>query len=76
MIEKFIAQIEAHELACRIAEAVMQFKRPPGLSAEQALASISETGPQGKMAIEGCYRAALSVGKYLEEAVNNFQRVQ
>lgn len=69
-----IAEINAHEMACRIAEAIMYIERPTGLSAEQALNIIRET--EDNFFVETCYRAATAAGEYLEEAINNRQRMQ
>lgn len=69
----YIAQIEAHEMAMRIAEAYLEIKRPAGHTAEQGMQTIKDHNPHFSAA---CYRAALAAGKYVEEAINNFQRVQ
>lgn len=71
-IEKWIAELNPHEMALRIAEAACQIRRPPGKSAEEALAEMRK---HDEFAVAGFYRAALAAAKYLEEAVNNFSRV-
>lgn len=40
----FIAEISEAELACRIAEAVLGLKRPPGQTAEQAMDGMDDAG--------------------------------
>lgn len=71
--EKYIAQIDPHEMALRIAESLMGLNRPFGKTAEQAL---TEMKSQDSQAVAGFYRAALAAAKYLEEAINDYQRVQ
>lgn len=75
-MDKLIAELNPHEMAIRIAEAVMNVQRPKGLSANEALDQIASTDKDSAEAVKGFYRAALSAAKYLEEAINNYQRVQ
>lgn len=72
-IEKYIAELNPHELALRIAEAACHFKRPPGKEAE---ACMQELIAADEFTGRGCYRAALAAAKYLEESINNYQKVQ
>lgn len=72
MIEKYIAQINPHELALRMAEAACGFKRPPGKNAEEAMQELIAAD---EFTGRGFYRAALAAGKYLEEAINDYKRV-
>lgn len=74
--EKWIAQIEAHEMACRICEAMTGWKRDPGKTPEIALSELAAQGEVQKEAVGGFYRAALAAGLYMEEAINDYQRVQ
>ncbi len=71
--DKYIAKMDAHEMACRLAEAAMGLKREAGLTAEQAMQAISL---QDKDAGAAFYRMALAAAKYMEDAINDFQRVQ
>lgn len=73
MIEKWIAELNPHEMALRIAEATCGFKRPAG---KAALACMQELLAQDEDAASGFYRAALAATKYLEEAINNYSKVQ
>lgn len=72
MIEKYIAQINPHEMALRIAEASMGIKRPPGKTAEQVMKEMKNSFPD---IVPGFYRAALAAAKYLEESINDYKRV-
>lgn len=72
-IEKYIAEINPHEMALRIAEAACGFKRPEGKAPEEAMQELIAAD---EFAGRGFYRAALAAGKYLEEAINNYKRVQ
>ena len=65
MTTKFIAEIDEAEMAVRIAEAMLKMKRPPGLSAQAALASM----PDGEE--ENFARAARAAMLYLQECVDN-----
>lgn len=73
MIEKYIAQLNPHEMALRIAEDCMSIERPKGRTAEEALNIMKDEDPD---AVKASYRAALAAAKYLEEEINNSQRVQ
>lgn len=68
--EKYITPMSEAELACRIIEAMIEVKRPPGATPEQALASVD-----GDL-IAGARRAARSVMEYLAEQIANGSRVQ
>lgn len=58
--------MDQHELACRLAEAIVQCKRPDGLTAAQALAEFDNDARQD------FYRAASAAIKYFSECANNF----
>lgn len=73
MLEKYIAQLNPHEMALRIAEACMSIERPKGQTAEDSLNTMKEQDPE---AVRAFYRAAFAAAKYLEEEINNSQRVQ
>lgn len=66
-VEKYIAKMNAHEMACRIAEAISGLKRPAGTTAEEMMNKVRETNP---IAHAQYYRAAGAAGKYIEEAIN------
>lgn len=71
--EKFIAEMNPHELALRIAEACIGVKRKPGYTPEALLTEMRQQYPDE---VAGFYRAAWASAKYLEESINNFQKVQ
>jgi hypothetical protein len=60
---KLIVDMDLHELACRIAEATMEQRRPPGTNPQQAMAVFE---PFDR---EGFYRAAEASIVYLSEQV-------
>jgi len=66
-VEKYIAKMNAHEMACRIAEAISGLKRPAGTTAEEMMNKVRETNP---IAHAQYYRAAGAAAKYIEEAIN------
>jgi len=63
-----------HEMALRIAEASIGLKRPDGADAKAILDKMREDFDPAMVA--GFYRAALAAAKYLEESINDYQRVQ
>lgn len=65
---KYIAPISEAELACRIAEAAVGIKRKPGLSAEEAIATMPhDWGP----AFRNAARAAM---EYWSECIQDANR--
>lgn len=73
MIETYIAEMNPHEMALRIAEACLGVKRKPGFSPEYLLSEMRDQYPHE---VAGFYRAALAAAKYLEESINSRERVQ
>lgn len=71
--ERFIAEISAHEMACRILEAITAKERYPDMTAEENMHLVKKFDPSLHAA---CYRAAGAAGRYIEEAVNDYKRVQ
>lgn len=70
MIDKYIAQLDAHEMALRIAESLMGITRPQGKSAEQCLADMKQ---EDASAVAGFYREPLAAFHYLEDALNDWR---
>ncbi|WP_342152400.1 hypothetical protein [Methylorubrum sp. SB2] len=72
----FVAEIDADELACRIAEAACGIRRPPGMTAKQALDNMSRlTRRMGETdTVPGFRRAAQAAAEYLTECINNGRR--
>jgi uncharacterized membrane protein len=64
-----IAEISEAELACRMGEAMLGMKRPPGLTAEQALDTVSD---DARDALRQAARAAM---EYWRECIEQSQRV-
>jgi hypothetical protein len=60
----FIAEIDSAELAARIVEACFDLRRPPGLTAKQALEKLDVNDRQGAL------RAAKAAAEYLTECIN------
>jgi len=74
MTDKYIAQMNAHEMAIRLAEAAMGITRPAGFTAEQCMARIAKQDEDGAAAF---YRMALAAANYMEDSINETaQRVQ
>jgi len=61
------AEIETAELTLRIAESCLGMKRPPGMSAEDALAQLRAAEPEH---IAGFDRAAFRAAEYFIECIN------
>lgn len=61
---KLVAEIDADELSCRIAEACIGVKRPKGTSARQALASFDEETRTG------FFKAAEIAVEYITSCIN------
>ena len=61
------AEIDTAELTLRIAEACIAFKRPPGISAKEALAQLHEAQPD---VMAGFNRAAIRAAEYIIECIN------
>lgn len=57
-------ELNQDELACRILEAIVEAKRPAGMTATEALHT------QTKQSREDARRAAVAAMRYLEERVN------
>ena len=64
-VKALIAEIDPNELACRIAEACMNIRRPAGVSAKQALDSLDQ-----EAAID-FRKAARSAATYIAECINS-----
>lgn len=65
----FVAEIDADELAVRMAEAVLRMKRAPGLTPAQAVESMpADWGPAFR-------RAASAAMEYWQECIANGQTV-
>lgn len=63
-IASLIAEVDPHELACRILEGAMGLKRPTGVTAIQALSKLDD------QARAGMYQAADNAAKYICECVD------
>lgn len=64
----YIAEIDADELAARMAEAVLRIKRPPGKSAKEALADTpADWGPAFQ-------RGATAAMEYWRECIQKMQQ--
>lgn len=63
--QTLLIKVDQHELACRLAEAIVQCKRPEGATAAQALAEFDEAARQN------FYRAAIVAIQYLNECFEN-----
>jgi hypothetical protein len=72
IIEKYIAELKPHEMALRLAEAATNLKRDPLKTAEANMLAIKKADPD---AFASFYRMALAAAQYLEEAINDYQRV-
>ena len=71
-IEKYIAEINPHEMALRIAEACIGVKRKAGYTPEALLKEMRLQYPDE---VVGFYRAAWAAAKYLEESINDYKKV-
>jgi hypothetical protein len=60
-------EIPRHELACRIAEASIGLKRPPGVTAIEALAQLRAVEPD---TVASFYRVADRAVLFFHECVN------
>ena len=60
-------EIDATELTLRIAEACLGMIRPPGISAQEALAQLRAADPEH---IDRFDRAALRAAEYFVECIN------
>ena len=70
--EKWAVELDEAELACLIMEAMIRLKRPPGISARDAIDSI-----KGQEAFVCSVRlAAHRVADYVEQQINAKARVQ
>jgi hypothetical protein len=67
MAKVFETVIDSAELTLRIAEACLGMKRPPGMSAMDALAQLRTAEPDH---VAGFDRAALRASEYLVECFN------
>lgn len=67
MAKLFETKIDTAELTLRIAEACLGMKRPPGISAEEALGQLRAAEPDH---VAGFDRAALRAAEYLVECFN------
>ncbi len=67
MKKLFETEIDSAELTLRIAEACLGMRRPPGLSAEDALAQLRAAEPEH---VAGFDRAALRAAEYFTECIN------
>jgi hypothetical protein len=67
MAKLFEAKIDSAELTLRIAEACLGMRRPPGMSARDALAQLRASEPEH---IAGFDRAALRAVEYFTECFN------
>jgi len=63
----FETTIDSAELTLRIAESCLGMRRPPGMSAKDALAQLRAEEPEH---IAGFDRAAMRVAKYFVECIN------
>jgi len=70
--EKYIVQINPHEMALRIAEACIGVNRKGDAAPEVVLAYLRKQQPD---AVAGFYRAAWAAAKYLEESINEMTKV-
>jgi hypothetical protein len=61
------AEIETAELTLRIAEACLGMKRPPGMSADDALGQLRSAQPEH---VGGFDRAAMRAAEYFIECIN------
>lgn len=71
-MNKFIAEINPHEMALRIGQAACGIKKPEGLSAEEALDEMRKIDAE---TVAGFYRAAWAAAQYLEESINDYKMV-
>lgn len=65
---KFVAPIDAMELAVRLAEALNGMKRPPGATAAESFFTIEKESADAYM------RAATAAMDYWRECINEMQR--
>ncbi len=63
----FEAEIDNVELTLRIAEACLGMKRPPGMSAKEALGQLRSAQPEH---VGGFDRAAMRAAEYFVECIN------
>lgn len=61
------AEIDSAELTLRIAEACLGMRRPPGMTARDALAQLRASEPDH---IAGFDRAAIRAAEYFIECIN------
>lgn len=61
------AAIDSAELTLRIAEACIAIRRPPGLSAREALDQLVQAQPE---IMAGFNRAAIRAAEYFVECIN------
>ncbi len=61
------AEVETAELTLRIAEACLGMKRPPGMSAKDALGQLRSAEPDH---VAGFDRAAVRAAEYFIECIN------
>lgn len=64
-VASLIAEVNQHELACRILEGAMGLKRPAGVTAIQALSELDD------QARAGMYQAAENAARYICECVGD-----
>lgn len=62
-----LAEIDLQELTLRIAEACLGLKRPPELSAKDALDQLRSSNPD---IVAGFDKAAVRAAEYLTECIN------
>jgi hypothetical protein len=62
-----MAKVDSAELTLRIAEACLGMRRPPGMTAEDALAQLRAAEPEH---VGGFDRAAMRAAEYFIECIN------